>query len=177
MQDIQNKAVALKAQLSTCLEKMNVGSFLEVAENEDYSLVSLKEECGVSAVLEMLIKMISRINGFYNVGSKMNPMQTLETAHMMLDTYYYVTLSDIALFEKWAKGGIFGECYRIDGAVLMRWMNEYSSMRAEYMQGIEIKDSDRHKEEDKEPIVKGISALSEETRKSLEETMKSWKHR
>lgn len=97
--------------------------------------------------------MIREINGFYNVSNRMSAIQMAETAKIIVDEFYPLTVSDIKLFTKYAKMGTFGECFRIDGSVIMRWLNEYFKMRMDRMESICITESGQHKLEDKQPIL------------------------
>ena len=163
----------LPQKLSTYLSQVKVDNFFDVVRNNDASLVSLKKKIGEEDTQILIACMIGEINGFYNVSNRMSTPQTVETAKMIVDEFYALTISDIKLFTKYDKMGVFGEVYRMDGAVIMRWLSEYFKMRMERMEGMSISES-KQKEKDEQV---GIKACPKEVSENINNLFKKLKHR
>lgn len=143
----------LPPKLSKYLKEVKVDDFIDVANNKDASLVRLKNELGEQdAQIFIVGTMLYEINEFYNVSNKMSTPQMLETSKIIIDEFYSLTLSDIKLFTKYSKMGVFGECFRMDGSVIMRWLGQYFKMRMDKMESISISENDKRKAEDEKPI-------------------------
>ena len=60
----------------------------------------------------------------------MNANQILATSEMILENYGYLKIDDFKLCFSWAKRGFFGQVYRIDGNVILSWIEQYADERA-----------------------------------------------
>lgn len=153
MQAKDNLPKVLPKKLSDYLTKVKADSFADVVTNNDSSLVRLKKDFGEKQIQTLVVGMINEINGFYNVSNRMSAVQMAETAKIIVEEFYPLTVSDLKLFTKYAKMGTFGECFRMDGSVIMRWLTDYFKIRMDRMEGICITESGQHKIEDKQPIL------------------------
>lgn len=95
------------------------------------SLVKINKDLGSTEVLKAVISMIVRTTEFFNV-PKLTNMQIKMTAEMICKEYYYLNFADINLCFENAMKGKYGELYnRIDGQVIMIWLDKYTTERIE----------------------------------------------
>lgn len=59
----------------------------------------------------------------------MNANQIMNTAEIILDSYGYLKIDDFKLCFNWAKRGIYGQVYRMDGNVILSWIESYINDR------------------------------------------------
>ena len=89
---------------------------------------------------------IVHLREFLNIGKKMTDQQTQETAMMILDEYYNLTIADINIIFKRAKLGRWGQIYdRIDGQIILSWFDQYFRERCKAAQEKSIQEADRYK--------------------------------
>jgi hypothetical protein len=89
---------------------------------------------------------IVHLREFLNIGKKMTDQQTQETAMMILDEYYNLTIADINIIFKRAKLGRWGQIYdRIDGQIILSWFDQYFRERCKAAQEKSILEADRYK--------------------------------
>ena len=74
---------------------------------------------------------IDNLNEYTNVNNKMTYQQIEQTASMIFKKYYYLTLDEIALVFFRGKTGFYGDIFRLDGMIIMKWFNEYDKERIE----------------------------------------------
>jgi hypothetical protein len=93
--------------------------------------------------------MLNDVIDFFNVSNTMNGDQVLTTAEMILDNYGYLKIDDFKLCFNRAKRGLFGQVYRMDGNVILSWIETYISDRIDtvgemnYAQHVSIKADER----------------------------------
>jgi len=89
---------------------------------------------------------IVNLRDFINIGKKMSDSQTQETAMMILDEFYNVTIADINLIFKRAKLGQYGQIYdRLDGQVILSWFDKYFQERCKAAADKSILEGDKYK--------------------------------
>jgi hypothetical protein len=89
---------------------------------------------------------IVNLRDFLNVGKKMNDNQTQETAMMIMDLYYNITIADINLIFRKAKLGQWGQIYdRLDGQMILSWFEKYFSERCRTFADKSILEADKYK--------------------------------
>lgn len=66
---------------------------------------------------------------FFNTGQNMNQDQIAQLTELILEDYYYMKIDDLKLCFKNAMKGRYGQVYRIDGAVVLNWIEKYSAER------------------------------------------------
>lgn len=77
----------------------------------------------------------------------MNDSQIAMTISLIREEYPHYKPDDLKLFFKMAMKGMFEKVYgRIDGEVIMRWLQEYDKIRDKAAQDISINDSIKFKE-------------------------------
>lgn len=76
---------------------------------------------------------ITRLNDFLNIPRKMTGTQSMETARLIVQEFYYMNLADIKLAFDKIKTGSFGNLYEgIDGVKIITAIREYEMERAGY---------------------------------------------
>jgi len=99
-------------------------------ESETPSLAVIKKQFGDDFTQAYIEGWIVHLREFLNIGNKMNDEQTQETAMIILDEFYNVTIADINIIFKRAKMGRWGEFYgRLDGQMILKWFDSYFQER------------------------------------------------
>lgn len=94
------------------------------------SLIAIKKELGPVVAAGLIVEELIRLQDFFVLTVKMNPAQIQETAEIILERFYFLRMDEIKLCFKNAKAGDYGELYnRLDGAVVMGWLNKYDDQR------------------------------------------------
>lgn len=89
----------------------------------------------------------------FNTGANMNQDQVIETTNDIMELYYWLKIDDLRLCFKNAMRGRYGDIYRIDGSVVLGWLEKYSIERikaadeASYNQHQSTKSENRIKNE------------------------------
>jgi hypothetical protein len=66
---------------------------------------------------------------FFTVSKNMSTTQAYQTAELILDEFHNLKIDDIKLCFNNARKGKYGEIYRLDGLVIMGWLNQYFDER------------------------------------------------
>ena len=109
------------------------------------TLVTMKNDYGERKTIAYLELLILNVNEFFNVKEKMHPEQVQETATMIMEEYYYLSLLEILFVFKEAKRGVYGELYNsIDGSKILRWFSMYDEKRTVEAERQSIQESSQH---------------------------------
>jgi hypothetical protein len=76
-----------------------------------------------------MVLILSDLVEFFNVGNSMNARQIVDTAEIILDSYSWLKIDDFKLCCDWAKRGLLGQVYRMDGNVILSWIESYIADR------------------------------------------------
>lgn len=83
---------------------------------------------------------------FYSTNGTMDPIQITDTICLVREEYPHYKPEDFKLFFKMAKKGMFGQIFgRMDGEVIMNWLNKYDIHRDTIAQNESIKEADKFK--------------------------------
>jgi len=94
------------------------------------SIATLKKYQSEMVAALILCKIIKQTASFFNVGGAINDHQIQETAVLIMDTYHFLNITDFVLCFKMAKQGKFGKLFdRLDGAIILSWLEEYNELR------------------------------------------------
>jgi hypothetical protein len=94
------------------------------------SIASISKKFGEDFTQAYIEGWIVNLRDFLNVGKKMTDQQTQETAMMIMDLYYNITIVDINLIFRKAKLGQWGQIYdRLDGQIILSWFEKYFNER------------------------------------------------
>jgi len=135
------KAVmSLEATKQGFLSNPTHKSINDVFENPTATLATVKKyrgEVKLQAVIEHLLKSAVK---FLNVGRGMNEWQIAETARMISDEYFYLTVADLKVCFRGGLSGKYGQIYdRIDGMIILEWLNAYNSERSQIAERESVK--------------------------------------
>lgn len=84
---------------------------------------------------------------FFSTNGTMNDSQIAMTISLIREEYPHYKPDDLKLFFKMAMKGMFEKVYgRVDGEVIMRWLQEYDKIRDKAAQDNSINDSIKFKD-------------------------------
>jgi hypothetical protein len=89
------------------------------------SIGTFKRAVGEDKAMSVLVLILNDAIDFFNVSNSMNANQILTTAEMILDNYGWLKIDDFKLCFNQAKRGICGQVYRMDGNVILSWIEQY----------------------------------------------------
>jgi len=79
-----------------------------------------------------LVLILNDLIDFFNVGNSMNASQIVATSEIILQIYGQMNIDDFKLCFTNAKRGMYGQVYRIDGNVILSWIEKYLSERMNF---------------------------------------------
>jgi hypothetical protein len=111
------------------------------------SLISHAGEGTVKAYVEAeLIKLAGNFNG--NPALNLKDYQVPVIADMLIQNYKWESIEDFTLCFRRASCGMYGEIYRIDGAVIGQWLARYLDEKYDALEQRKAKE----KQQDKNPV-------------------------
>jgi hypothetical protein len=96
------------------------------------SIGVFKRTIGEDKAKSALVLILNDVIDFFNVSNSMNANQILTTAEMALDNYGWLKIDDFKLCFSQAKRGFFGQIYRMDGNVILSWIESYIKDRINF---------------------------------------------
>jgi len=110
----------------------NVNSVPAVLETKLPTLATVRRTYGEDFTEAYVATWITNLVEFFEVGKRMGEYQIDETAMLIMQDYYMLTLADINLVFTRAKKGYYGEMYdRLDGAIILSWFRKYFEERCQ----------------------------------------------
>lgn len=95
------------------------------------ALAVIRKQMGDLKVKALLSIMIIDLLDFFSVGKSMGEQQIAYTVTLIQSDYYYFTVEDFKVFFDNCKRGKYGVIYgRIDGNVILGWLEHYDQDRA-----------------------------------------------
>jgi hypothetical protein len=132
--------------LSISRKCKEIKSFLQVFQSDFPSLAVINREYGPDFTEAYIGIWITNMVDYVSLGKKMGESQIEETAMLILDEYYMLTLADINLVFQRAKKGHYGELYdRLDGAIILSWFRKYFDERCEVAESISMREHESHR--------------------------------
>lgn len=86
-------------------------------------------ELGEMPTKAILAMILTNTALFFNTGQNMNQDQIVQLTEIVLEDYYYMKINDLKLCFKNAMKGKYGQVFRIDGAVILSWLEKYQEER------------------------------------------------
>ncbi|MCF8299352.1 MAG: hypothetical protein K9J13_17520 [Saprospiraceae bacterium] len=118
----------------------------DALETSTPAIVKIKKIFGEDFTQAYIEGWIVNIREFLNLGRKMTDEQTRETAMMIVDEYYNLTIADINIIFKKAKLGRWGQIYdRLDGQIILSWFDKYFQERCKAAADKSILEADKYK--------------------------------
>jgi len=110
------------------------------------SLAKINKQFGEDFIQAYIEVWIVNLREFLNIGRKMTDAQTQETAMLIVDQYFSITLADVNLIFKKVKLGHFGKIYdRLDGQLILGWFDKYYGERCGAFADKSIQESEKYK--------------------------------
>ena len=104
-------------------------TFDEIFISPAPSIAKCKKELGETKTRAAIILMIADAALQFNTGQNMNIDQVGELATDIMEIYYWLKIDDLKMCFKNAMRGRYGETYRIDGSIIMTWIDKYCNDR------------------------------------------------
>ncbi len=138
-----------------------ISAIEQVFNNPTPSLATLTKYGEERVTALLLARLIAHTSSFFKVGGAMDHANALETAYLIIDNYYWLSLADFKLCFQMGKAFQFGKLYdRFDGAIIMQWLDEYNNLRVKTSEQIKFtKHHNRMAEEETNWTVDGIEAM------------------
>lgn len=106
----------------------------------------LGPEIGHASIVALLNIMLVDVITFFNVGKSMGVDQVKATVPLLIEEYWMLKPDDFKLCFNNAKKGIYGKIFdRLDGQIIMEWLEKYRMDRTEYADERNYKAHDRVK--------------------------------
>lgn len=87
-------------------------------------------EFGENQARAIVVILLSEVVDFFNASNTMNDSQVAITTDLIIEEYPYFKIDDLKLAFRNAMKGRYGEIYnRLDGSVIMGWLNQYNRER------------------------------------------------
>ena len=110
------------------------------------SLAIINKQFGDDFIQAYIEGWIVNLREFLNIGRKMTDAQTQDTAILIIDQFYNITIADVDLIFKKVKLGHFGQIYdRLDGQVILSWFNDYYGKRCDAFAEKSIQEAEKFK--------------------------------
>ena len=93
------------------------------------SLAICRKELGEMHAKAILVMILTDTALFFNTGQNMNQDQIAQLTELILDDYFYLKIDDLKLCFKNAMKGRYGQIFRIDGSVILSWLEKYTDER------------------------------------------------
>ena len=120
----------------------------QAIKSETPSLAKINKDFGEDFLLAYIEGWIVNLREFLNVGRKMTDVQTQETALLIMEQFYNITVAEVNLIFKKAKIGHFGQIYdRLDGQVILSWFDKYYKNRCNTFAENSIQEADKYKDD------------------------------
>lgn len=110
---------------------LEVATYDQAINSQSPPLATIKAELGEQQLLAILTLIIADAVEFFNIGKSMTGEQIVSTAKLIAKDYYYLKPEDFKLCFDNAKRGKYGKLFdRLDGMIIMEWLETYSGSRA-----------------------------------------------
>lgn len=103
----------------------------EVFDSPVPSIATIVKECGINVARAALVFPLSELLDFFNVDKTMSDKQLATTINLLVEEYPYLKLDDYKMCFRYVMLGHYGKVYnRIDGQMILGWVNDYVHERA-----------------------------------------------
>jgi hypothetical protein len=103
--------------------------FTDVFKSPVCTIGTYQRSAGEENTKAVMVIILSDVIDFFNVSNSMNANQVMNTIEIILDNYGYLKIDDFKLCFNQAKRGCFGQIYRMDGNVILSWIETYINDR------------------------------------------------
>jgi hypothetical protein len=136
--------------------------FEDIFNSPVCSIAKFRIETGDLKAKALMVIMLSDLVEFFNVGNSMNASQIAGTVEIILENYGYMKIDDFKLCFDRIKRGMYGQIYRMDGNVIVSFIEKYLAERENraedihYSNHLSIKAAERRNYSFNELIQKGL---------------------
>lgn len=128
--------------------QLQVKTFNDVILSNSPSLALMKKECGDVHTKAVLTIILIDLIKFFNIGKSMNDVQLAQTIQLIQEEYWMLKPEDFKLCFNNAKKGMYGQVYdRIDGQVIISWLNKHLESRLSFSESEVIRKHDQLKKQ------------------------------
>jgi len=108
------------------------------------------DHTGDMTVKAIVLMMLTDIVAFFNVGKTMTPNQLAQTTELIIENYVFLKIDDFKLLFTNAKKGDYGKVYdRIDGNIMISWIDTYLNDRMNAGESMSYLEHDKVKANEK----------------------------
>jgi len=93
------------------------------------SVASCRKEMGLMPIRAILVIILTDMAKQYNTGQNMDDNQTANLADDILEMFYWLKIDDFKLCFNNAKRGRYGNIFRVDGPLVLSWLDQYTTDR------------------------------------------------
>lgn len=151
------------------LENLKAGKFDEISKSVSTKvsdlldcepITSLISHAGTDPIQMYVEAEIIKLAGMLNINPALNikAAQVPVIAQTLLETYKWESLEDFTLCFRKAAAGLYGEIYRVDGAVIGIWMSRYLDEKYDALEQRKAKEKHADKNVDLSKIAKEAEA-------------------
>ena len=125
-------AKALQSDLLRCYHNLPARKIENIISMKDHTTIaSIERETSEFQLNALLYFIVNYLVNFFNVGKTMNASQIQQTVALIRETYPYLMIEDFKICFNDAKKGLYGKLYdRIDGQIILDWLDRYDNRRA-----------------------------------------------
>lgn len=136
---------------------MQVRTVEDVFKSNEPSLAKINKEFGQTGVRAAVAYLISEALEFFNASNTMSDTQVALTVDLIIEEYPYFKTDDVKLALRNAMKMKYGQIYnRIDGQVIMGWMQDYNRERCTVADMVSYNDHKRILHENSTPLREGV---------------------
>lgn len=131
--------------------QIQVRNYGDIIHSSAPSLAGMRKELGDMHTKAVLTIILLDVIKFFNVGKGMNDIQVGQTVQLIQDEYWMLKPDDFKLCFNNAKKGMYGQVYdRLDGQIIMSWLNKHLEGRMSYSENEQIRKHDQLKKQDEQ---------------------------
>lgn len=143
----QQAVMLLKKKPAEYFNSLQPKTVNDVFSSFSPSISEIGKIFGEAIVNANMVIWFNKFVSFFSTNGTMNDSQIAMTISLIREEYPHYKPDDLKLFFKMAMKGMFEKVYgRIDGEVIMRWLQEYDKIRDKAAQDNSINDSIKFKE-------------------------------
>jgi len=117
-----------------------------IKETKAPSIARLNNYFGQDFTIDYISAGLISLNNFINVGQKLNSEQIREIAVMIYEDYKLFTVADFQFVIRKAKKGHYGDVFRLDGMLILSWMNKHWTSRLNASEQQRLSERSNYKE-------------------------------
>lgn len=130
--EIQKQHNASNSLISTGSTSTTMTISYVISNDSLPAINTLKKMHGVEYITRALSILLDQVQLFFNVSVPMSPAQISITCDLILERFGNYKIQDFQICFRKAMAGDYGKLYnRIDGAIILEWLNTYDNERTE----------------------------------------------